>query len=295
MADSLFVGQVDGCDLVSCEEDAVMAIGAEWADGEAFAPEGLRDLPQPALGADIGFGGGDGTHDLLLVVIDCREAVGHGARTWPVAARRHVLAERFMRTIEVVDGAPAIECALYVGEIAEALEGEHLGLERAIEALVLAAALRVIGPAVDHGDAELEQPDAKPSPRLCGGEAPRPAVIDIYRFGQPVAAERALQMSFDGPALLIGASCQAEREARVIIDHGERVTGGAIADRHVALEVHLPKQVGRFLFEPQVSLPGRAGRRHHAPVPVQDRMQSAGTSCPARERQRAILRAPHTG
>src|SRR3954449_2613677 len=111
MADSLFVGQVDGCDLVSCEEDAVMAIGAEWADGEAFAPEGLRDLPQPALEADIGFSGGDGTHDLLLVVIDCREAVGHGARTWPVAARRHVLAGRFMLADQGFEGAAGMQFA----------------------------------------------------------------------------------------------------------------------------------------------------------------------------------------
>jgi len=57
---------------------------------------------------------------------------------------------------------------LHLGEIAEPLEGKDLGLERAVEALVLAAALRMIGPAVEDSDAELEQPYAKPGPALTG-------------------------------------------------------------------------------------------------------------------------------
>ena len=55
-----------------------------------------------------------------------------------------------MRPLEIVDLAPGVEGALRLGEIAEALQREDLGLERAVEALVLAAALRVIGPAVDQ-------------------------------------------------------------------------------------------------------------------------------------------------
>ena len=51
-----------------------------------------------------------------------------------------------MRPLEVVDLAPDVEGSLNLDEPVEALEGEDLGLERAVEAFVLAAALRMIGP-----------------------------------------------------------------------------------------------------------------------------------------------------
>jgi hypothetical protein len=66
----------------------------------------------------------------------------------------------------VVDGSPGIKGVLHLGEIAEASEGKDFSLERAMEALVLATALRMIGPAVQNTDAKLEQPNAKPRPAL---------------------------------------------------------------------------------------------------------------------------------
>jgi hypothetical protein len=57
MTDGLFVGQVDGCNLMSGEEDAVSPIAGELSDGEAFATKGLWDFPHPAVEAEIGLGG----------------------------------------------------------------------------------------------------------------------------------------------------------------------------------------------------------------------------------------------
>ena len=59
MADTFFAHQVDGGNLVSAEEDAVVSVRCERSDSEAFAAERLWDLPGSALEVDIGLGGGD--------------------------------------------------------------------------------------------------------------------------------------------------------------------------------------------------------------------------------------------
>jgi hypothetical protein len=46
---------------------------------------------------------------------------------------------------EVVDGAPAVEITLHIGDIAKPPQRQYLGLERAVEALVLAAGLVATG------------------------------------------------------------------------------------------------------------------------------------------------------
>src|SRR5688572_26044823 len=166
MTDTFCLGQVDACDLVGAEEGAVAAVGCERPDGEAFTAKGLRDFAEPSLETDVGLGRADGAHDLVAVVFDLWKACGHGAGARPIAARRHLLVERLVRSVEVVDRTPAIESTLDLGEIAKAFQREHLRLQRAVKALVLAAALRMIGPAVQHGDAELEEPHAEPGPAL---------------------------------------------------------------------------------------------------------------------------------
>ena len=155
MTDTFALGQVDVCNFVGSEEDAVLTFGCARPDGEAFAAEGFRDFPELSFEADIGFGGTDAANDFTVVVFDLRRVVGHGAVARPIAAGRHLLIESLVRPVEIVDRSPAIKGALDLGKIAEALECEHFGLERAMEALALAAALRVIRPAVQNGDAEL--------------------------------------------------------------------------------------------------------------------------------------------
>src|SRR5579863_7012946 len=118
-----------------------------------------------------------------------------------------------------------------------------------MEALVLAAALRVVGTAVDQIDAELEQPHAEPGPALARGVAPGRAVVDEDRLWQAVAAEGRDQVSLHRAALLIGAGRKARREARVVVDHGQRMAALAAGQGDPALEVHLPQLVGRLSLE----------------------------------------------
>jgi len=72
MADTFRVGQVECCDLVGSEVDAVLTVCGVWSDRNALSPEGARHVPQPAFEADVVLGHRDGAHDLVLVIFDLR-------------------------------------------------------------------------------------------------------------------------------------------------------------------------------------------------------------------------------
>jgi len=65
-----------------------------------------------------------------------------------------------MRSLAVIDMAPAIESSLRVVEACERCEREHFGRKAAVEALIFATSLRMIRLAVNGLDAELQQPEA---------------------------------------------------------------------------------------------------------------------------------------
>ena len=90
-----------------------------------------------------------------------------------------------MRPLGVVDDAPALEGALGSGEIGKGRTGQHLGLEGAVEAFVLALGLRMIGPRVADADALLDQPDAERGERAARSVAPGRAVVGDHRSGRP--------------------------------------------------------------------------------------------------------------
>src|SRR6185312_11516876 len=75
-----------------------------------------------------------------------------------------------------------------------------------------------------------------------------------------------------GKALLVGAGLQAQDVTRMIVDHGQRMTVGAVGERHVTLEIHLPQQIGSFLLEAMSRVGGCLVRRLDPSVPAQDLM-----------------------
>src|SRR5258708_36525255 len=88
-----------------------------------------------------------------------------------------------MRTLAVIHLAPGVERLLTVPCVAErarrrATAADHLGLERAVEALVLALGLRVQRPAVGHVHTAADQPGRQRRPVPVGPEAaPRRALV----------------------------------------------------------------------------------------------------------------------
>src|SRR3954466_9778150 len=103
--------------------------------------EGSWHKPETTFEPDVVFGGRDEPHDLMFVVFDLRQTVWHGAHARPIAAPRNIVAERLVRSLEIVDGAPFVESTLRLGEVAQTLQGKDLGIQRAVEALIFAAAL----------------------------------------------------------------------------------------------------------------------------------------------------------
>src|SRR6266566_5635241 len=117
---------------------------------------GLPRRMQP-LEADvavlIGF-----THAIIGAVFDGRQTLGKGAATRSVAIARGRQAESLVRPYVIVLVAPLIEDALALGEIPELAVGEHLGRDRAVEALVLALRLGMIRATMRHAHAQSQQP-----------------------------------------------------------------------------------------------------------------------------------------
>src|SRR5258707_14628002 len=126
--------------------------------------ECLRALPKPAFEAGVGLGCRYHPHNFVAVVFGRGQAIVHRPQARPVTTCRHLLSKRLMRPLEIVDLAPGIESTLRLGEIAKAAQCQHLDGKRAVEAFVLAAALRVVRAAMNDLDAELEKPYRKPCP-----------------------------------------------------------------------------------------------------------------------------------
>ena len=128
-----------------------------------------------------------------------------------------------MRPLRVVDVAPAVEGALGSGEIGKGWAGQHLGLEAAVEAFVLAHGLRMIGPRMADPDAVLDQPDPERSERATRSVAPGRAVVGDQPLRQAVAAEGDDELLPDRLGPLVGTGRKHHGEARVIVEHGQRM------------------------------------------------------------------------
>ena len=89
-----------------------------------------------------------------------------------------------MRALGVVDAAPGVEGGLGLAEAREGSAVQDLGLERAMEALVFALRLRMVGTAMADPDTQSEQPHAEGRVGLRGrGPTPRAAVIHQHLIG----------------------------------------------------------------------------------------------------------------
>src|SRR6516164_9444201 len=126
-----------------------------------------------------------------------------------------------------------------------------------MKALVLALGLRMIGPAMSNPDAEPDQPEAQAGKRQIA-VAPRRAVVHQHRGRQPIATKYTGERILHGHAALVGAGLEQHGEARMIIEHRQRMAACASDEREVSLEVHLPQLIGYAALE---ALPGSGSRR----------------------------------
>src|SRR6185295_473661 len=105
-------------------------------------------------------------------------------------------------------------------------------------------------PAMAEPDAELHQPDRQHAvaPLAIGKAAPRRTIVGQNAVRQAVLAKDRGQRRTYRRLAFIAARHDAERIARVIVDHGQRV---ATARRHrkMPFDVHLPQLVRRLALE----------------------------------------------
>src|SRR5271169_3884239 len=128
MADRSVLRQVDGGNLMRAEVDAVVTVRPARPDRHAFAKERLSDRPLSSLEADIGPFAADLSDDLAWLVLRLGEPLRHRPGADPIATGGHLIVQRLVRPIEVVDVAPLIERSLNLGEIAEPAHREHFRL-----------------------------------------------------------------------------------------------------------------------------------------------------------------------
>src|ERR1700674_3911371 len=112
-----------------------------------------------------------------------------------------------------------------------------------MEALVLAAALRMVGARMQDIDAKLQQPDTKSRPTLARGITPGCAVVDEESFRQTILTEHPLQALLYRVCLLIGASLQTYGVTRMIVQDGQGMAPARVGQFDPTLEVHLPEKV----------------------------------------------------
>ena len=80
-------------------------------------------------------------HQEALAIDDRSQPFREAPLSFPVAAGGRLVADRLMRALAIVDLQPGVEAPLHGAEIGKAFARDHLAVERAVEALVLALRL----------------------------------------------------------------------------------------------------------------------------------------------------------
>ena len=148
------VAEVDLSDLVVTEEHIELPVCGGWSQRHRIAAQGLTDAKdastevQRAVVLHL-------AHDIAWGVLDVGDLLREGACA-RLVARCGDLQFGFMGAFQIVNVPKAVELALTVQEIVKSLVIQDLDRERAMEALVLALGLRVIGASMQDPDTQGE-------------------------------------------------------------------------------------------------------------------------------------------
>ena len=131
------------------------------------------------------------------------------------------------------------------------------------------------------GDAQAQQPDPERGVGIARPVAPRRAVVEHHAPRQAVTLERGHQAGLDRGPALVRAGLQTEREARMVIEQGERMAAPGVVGE-VSLEVHLPEFVGPVPLEADHRVRREQLALVQAPVAAQNRGDRRGRRDPGR-------------
>ena len=172
----------------------------------------------------------------------------------------------------LADNTPAVKGLLAATEIAERRAAQQFGLQRAVEAFVLAQCLGMVRAAVAEADAKAQQLDTKRRVRHIRVVAPGRAVVDNDPLRLPATAECRPRVPLHRLALLVIAGRQAHRLKREQSSSTVNDWQATPGQRKMTLKVHLPDLVwpqglealegGRGSGLPQGDAIAPQGRRH---------------------------------
>src|SRR5882757_10321154 len=91
-------------------------------------------------------------------------------------------------------------------------------------------------------DAMLDQPDPERGERAAWSVAPGRTIVGDQPLRQAIAAEGDDELLSNGLGLFVGAGGKHHGEARMIVEHGQRMKPASVQG-YVPLEVHLPQLV----------------------------------------------------
>jgi len=193
-------------------------------------------------------------YDLIIrAILDRRQDLREGAWAGTIAGDWRLHLQSLMGPLMVIDLAPALEGRLGMRQMLETFAIEDFSLQRAMETLLLAVGLRVIGTAMAEADSQTDQPQSQFS-HLPGvaWRTPRRPVIEVHPNRQAVAAEGGFQMFAHGLRPRVAAGLQNEVVAGMVVEYGQR-RAASLQGLEMSLEIRLPQDVGLFVLE---ALPG---------------------------------------
>ncbi len=99
--------------------------------------EGLGQTEAAAFELDVAVRA-DAADLVRGIVVRLGKGLGDTDRAWPVSAGGDIEVAGLMRTGLVIDASPSLQAGLEVGYGGETVGSQHLDVDRALEALVLA-------------------------------------------------------------------------------------------------------------------------------------------------------------
>ena len=210
MGNTLGGPYVKRCDALMAEINLHNAIDVSFPQGDRVAMEGPADHDVAVAVTDLPVML-DLPDEGSRAVIDGLRLLREGPAAAAVPRGRDLQLQRVVGALVIVDLPPVVEAQLAVHQVPERLAAQHLVLEGPVEALVLAQGLRVIGPAVDHGDPQADQPGRKAGVEVSIVAPGRP-VVHEHGPRQPVAPKELDEQRPDRVGPLVRAGLQAYGE-----------------------------------------------------------------------------------
>ena len=148
---SLWLIQIDGSDLMSCEMDFVDSIFGRWSHSHRITTKCLAYLKLAITKKDFAVS----LHLPHLIsnsVLERRQLLGERAVAHLITTGRYGHAQGFMWPLVIVTMTPAIKTTLHAFKVVKDALRQQLYFQGAMKAFVFTLGLRMIRPTVTNGN-----------------------------------------------------------------------------------------------------------------------------------------------